>query len=268
MSLNLGTRLRPYEATALIGEGGMGKVAIYFLGLLLLSGAAIGAGSPAQTTSQAEDVERGVQLLRRAQEAVGGVARLLVVRDTTHVMEIMLEPAAGGYAMTQVSRYVAPSYYRIEQDTPAGRIIVYSDGSSGWVTTPQGTVPLSPDVLASAQGVIFRQPSGLLLSDRNPSRSVKAVAIDAVEVSSADGQLVRIEFDPGTGLPLQQSYVVTAANGDRVTRTETLSEWRAVDGLRFPFKAMQFENGSKVLELIVSDYQVNSGLTAMELGTR
>ena len=93
---------------------------------------------------------------------------------------------------------------------PFGRIVVYSNGNDGWITTPQGTNAFPAETLATVRGVLFRQPSSLMLSDRDPSRSVKAVDTDAVEVSSADGESVRIEFDPTTGLPLRQTYWIAA----------------------------------------------------------
>ena len=115
-------------------------------------------------------------------------------RDTTHVMDITLERAAGGYTLTQTSQYVAPNHFRQEQETPFGRIVVYSDGTTGWIAAPDGTTPLRPDTLATVRGVLFRQPSGLMLSDRNSTRSVKALGPNVVEVTSADGQQVQIEF--------------------------------------------------------------------------
>jgi hypothetical protein len=219
----------------------------------------------AHSMLQTENAPSGVQLLRRAQDAMGGAAKLAAVRDTMHVMEITLEPAAGGYKMKQVSRYVAPDQFRSEQETPFGRIVVYSDGKDGWMTTPQGTTPLPAATLATARGVIFRQPTALMLSDRDPSRSVKAVGTDAVEVSSAEGETARIEFDPETRLPLRQIYQTAGTGGRRVTRIETFSDWRDVDGLRFPFRAVQLEDGTKMLELVVSEYRVNTGLTAADL---
>ena len=222
----------------------------------------------APSVLQTENDRSGVELLRRAQDAMGGAGKLAAVRDTMHAMEITLEPAAGGYKMKQVSRYVAPDQFRQEQETPVGRIVVYSDGKDGWITTPQGTNPLQADTLATVRAVLFRQLSALILSDRNSSRSVKAVGTNAVEVSSAEGETVRIEFDPATGLPLRQIYQIAGAGGRRVTRTEPFSDWRDVDGLRFPFRAVQLEDGSKMLELVVSEYRVNTGLTAADLSKR
>jgi hypothetical protein len=48
---------------------------------------------PAHSVLQNEDDRRGVQLLRRAQGAMGGAGKLASVRDTIHAMEITLEPA-------------------------------------------------------------------------------------------------------------------------------------------------------------------------------
>ena len=236
--------------------------------LLSLTEPGVAVWKPAHSVLQNEDDRRGVQLLRRAQDAMGGAENLAAVRDTMHAMEIALEPKAGGYKMTQVSRYVAPDHLRQERETPFGRIAVYSDGKGGWIITPQGANALPAETLATVRGVLFRQPSSLMLSDRDPSRSVKAVDTDAVEVSSADGESVRIEFDPTTGLPLRQIYWIAGAGGRRVMRAETFSDWRDVDGLRFPFKAVQLEDGTKMLELVVSEYEVNSGLTAAELSKR
>ena len=184
---------------------------------------------------------------------MGGATKLAAIRDTTHVMDITLERAAGRYTLTQTSQYVAPNHFRQEQETPFGRIVVYSDGTTGWIAAPDGTTPLRPDTLATVRGVLFRQPSGLMLSDRNSTRSVKALGPNVVEVTSADGQQVQIEFSPETGLPLQQSYIVVAANGTRVGRREIFSDWREVDGVRFPFSALQLEDDTKMLELRVSE---------------
>jgi hypothetical protein len=217
------------------------------------------------TAPQADDVEAGLGLLRRAQQAMGGAGKLVAVRNTRHLMEITLQPAAGGYKLTQTSKFVKPNYFRQEQETPFGRIVVYSDGETGWMATPQGTITLSTDVLATVRGVLFRQPTVLMLSDRDASRSIRTIAADRVVISSADGQRVEVEFDLETGLPRQQSYVFVAADGRRIARTETFSDWRDIDGVRFPFKAVQYENGSRMLDINVLEYQVNSSLTPTEL---
>jgi hypothetical protein len=124
------------------------------------------------------------------------------------------------------------------------------------------------DVLRGAKGVIFRQPATLLLSGRDASRSVKAIGDNAVEISTTDGLSVRLEFDPATGLLARQFYTETSANGSPRERVEEFSDWRDVGGVKMPFKAAQRENGAKTLELIVSEYKINSGLTAEQLSRK
>lgn len=189
-----------------------------------------------ETPVQTDQAPEAVRLLRRAQDAMGGAKSLSSVRDTTHVMDITLEPAAGGYTFRQISRYVSPNHLRQEQQTPFGRIVVYSDGETGWIATPQGIMPLSTDLLATVQGVLFRQPTALMLSDRDSSRSVQSVGESAIVVLSAEGQRVEIEFSTDSGLPSRYSYLASptigSADGNRYPNGDVSrlarSWWRVV----------------------------------------
>jgi hypothetical protein len=108
-----------------------------------------------------------------------------------------------------------------------------------------------------------------MLSDRDSSRSVNAVGENAVEISAANGSLrVRIEFDPATGLPARQTYTEPGVTGAPAETVEIISDWREVSGITLPFKAIQQENGTKVLEVIVTGYKINTGLSAAELSKR
>jgi hypothetical protein len=69
---------------------------VWLLVLLSFSATGVGVLNAVRSVQQPEDRTRGVQLLRRAQDAMGGATKLAAVRDTTHVMAITLEQAAGG----------------------------------------------------------------------------------------------------------------------------------------------------------------------------
>ena len=108
-----------------------------------------------------------------------------------------------------------------------------------------------------------------MLSDRDPSRIVNAIGDNAVEVSTATGSLsVRIEFDPATGLPARETYTDIGSGGAPAETTDIFSDWREVGGIKLPYKAIQLENGMKMLEVTISEYKINSGLTAAELSKR
>ena len=58
------------------------------------------------------------------------------VKDLTRSVEMAMEPAAGGMKMKQQNRWIAPTIFR-QEILPIG-IVAYSDGKSGWLSTPQG----------------------------------------------------------------------------------------------------------------------------------
>jgi zinc protease len=218
--------------------------------------------------SDAASLTRGKQLLQKAQLAMGGAEKLAAVKDATHTLELALEPAAGGFKVKQVSMYLAPGQLRQEQELPFGKVIVYSDGKTGWLSTPQGVQSMPAEVLKQVQGAIFREPTALMLSDRDASRTVNAVGDDAIEISTVDGLRVRIEFDPATGLPGRELYTEPGQNGAPAQTTDIFSDWREVAGIKLPFKEIQQENGVKMLEMTVSEHKFNSGLTAAEVSKR
>jgi hypothetical protein len=183
-------------------------------------------------------------------------------------MELALEPAAGGFKMKQSSRYIVPDQLRQEQDTPVGKISVYSDGKSGWMAAPQGSQALPAEEVKQTRGELFRLPAGLMLSDRDATRTVNAVGYNTVVISTADGLSVKVEFDPATGLPSKQVYVEPGSTGAPAETIDTFSDWRDVGGIKMPFKAVQQENGMKLLEMTASEYKFNSGLTPAELSKK
>ena len=60
----------------------------------------------------------------------------------------------------------------------------------------------------------------------------------------------------------------SGANGQPVERVELFSDWREADDIKMPYKVVQQENGVKMLEVTVSDYRFNSGLTSDDLNQK
>jgi zinc protease len=211
-------------------------------------------------------VERGRAMLKRAQEAMGGADKLAGVKDVTESAEMTMSPAAGGMKMKQQIRWVAPELFRQDQVLPIGTIVAYSDGKTGWLAMPQGVMPMTPQVLKQAQGEIFRESVSLLLSDRDASRTVTAAGPKSVDISAADGQSVRVEFDDASGLPSRMTYKEAAMGGAEVS--ETLSDWRKVDGIKMPFKVLMEQNGQKVGDVAISEIKINTGIKPEDLSKR
>jgi hypothetical protein len=56
-----------------------------------------------------------------------------------------------------------------------------------------------------------------------------------LEISSKDGESVRMTVDEKTGLPAKLAYQQSPAEGGAAVE-EIFSDWRDVDGLRLPFQ--------------------------------
>jgi zinc protease len=220
--------------------------------------------------SDASSLDRGRALLKRAQQAMGGAEKLAGVKDFIELAEMTMSPDAGGLKLKQQNRWVAPGIFRQDMELPNGKLVAYSDGKSGWVAQPppQGVMPMPPPVLKQVQGEVFREWFSLVLSDRDASRTVNAVAPNAVDISTAEGESVRVEFDEATGLPVRQIYKETGMGGPPSEVKETYSDWREVDGIKLPFKALIEQNGKKSGEAAISEIKLNTGLKAEDLSKK
>jgi hypothetical protein len=171
--------------------------------------------------------------------------------------------------LKQTVRWVAPNHYRQDQELPFGKVIAYTNGTIGWLSSPmQGVMAMPPDILKQAQGESFRRLVGLILSDRDSSRTVSAVDDHTAEIDAADGQSVRIEIDPATGLPAKTSYQAPGVGGTMIEVAQTYSDWRDASGFKMPYKAQTLQAGKKVSDITVTDYKFNTGLTEAEISKR
>ena len=80
---------------------------------------------------------------------MGGADRLAAVKDAIYTANIALEAAAGGIRLKMVNMYLAPDQLRQEQELPGVKIIEYSDGKSGFLSTPQGVQPMPAEAIVS-----------------------------------------------------------------------------------------------------------------------
>ena len=53
-------------------------------------------------------------------------------------MKFQLSETAGNALVTETEKWIAPSHFRQESQFPQGRIVAYTDGKGGWISTPQG----------------------------------------------------------------------------------------------------------------------------------
>jgi zinc protease len=212
---------------------------------------------------------KGVELLKKGQQAMGGAEKLAAVKDYVYTAEMEMQAGPQGVMKgKQKNMWLAPSGFRQEQDMPFGKIIAAYDGQSGFLVTPQGAAAMPPPVISQVQGELFRTMYPLLLSDRDATRKVNYVSVGVVEVSAADGKIAKLEFDESTGALKKLSYVQEQMGGAPQNVDETFSDWRVVSGVKVPYLIVTMQGGNKFAELKVQDYKINTGLTVQELTSR
>jgi zinc protease len=226
---------------------------------------------PVLTEATDETITEGKRLLARAQAAVGGADKLAAVKDYLLASEYLLDasvPNMGGTKVPQTDRWLAPAAFRQDIAIPTGRLSAFSDGRAGWIATPQGWGGLAGVQLKQLQGDLFRAYFTLLLSDRMQGRTVNMVDENMVEITDTAGQLVRLEFDPTSGLPRRISYDVPQAAGPSLFTEESYDDFREVAGIKVPYKTVIMRAGKKFADVAVTECKVNAGLKLVDLARR
>jgi zinc protease len=218
--------------------------------------------------ADAASLEKGGQLLARAQQAIGGADKLGAVKDYIQSFELQLDPAAGGMLVKETDRWIAPTYFRQDSVLPSGKLAAFCDGRVGWIATSQGWGPLAGAQLKQVQGDLFRLYFRLLLSDRIAGRTVNALDDNTVEITDAAGQTARLEFDAETRLPQRVIYEIARASGPPISAEELWSDFREIAGVKVPYRITIVQGGRKYAEVTVTDLKVNSGIQLEEIQKR
>ena len=221
---------------------------------------------PKQEAAKADpaSLQKGKELLQRVQQALGGADKLAGVKDLIYHGEAGIETPGATMKVKQTNSYLAPSSLRQDIELPFAKQSVYSDGTTGWLSTPQGMMGMTPAVQKQVYGEVFRQIPPLVMSDRDPDRTVNYVGEGTIEISSKDGESVRLEVDEKTGFPSKIIY----QGSQQAPAEQSYSDWREVNGIRLPFAWTIMQGEKKFASVTVADYKVNSGLTKEEISKK
>src|SRR5205807_7637200 len=182
------------------------------------------------------------------------------VKDVTETVELSMATMPAGMKITQTNLWVAPNHFRQESQLPFGKIVVYSDGKSRWMSTPQGVRPLPEPQLKQVREELFRNYFQLLLSDRMPDRTVSSPEDGVLEISDQEGGSITLRVDPNTGLPAKELYRAPQPAGPPGSMEENFETFDDVGGIKLPKKITINQNAKKFAEITIVDYKLNSGL--------
>lgn len=213
--------------------------------------------------TDAASAAKAKQLLQNVQKAMGGTAALAAIKDMSWNVEMNM----GGTMLKSKNLFIAPSQFRQEQELPFGKVIVYSDGASGWMKMPQGEQPLPPAFLTQMKGQIMKILPWLVMSDSVASRTVTLIDDNTVEITEADNTSFKMRVDPATSLPNKLTYTLAGMQGS-VEIEEELSDFIDIGGgVKVYSKQNVTQMGQKVSS-VLGDYKINTGLTKEALSAK
>jgi predicted Zn-dependent peptidase len=222
---------------------------------------------PETPPPDAASLAKGKELLQRVQQALGGADQLAAVKDMQFHANLEVFTPGASMKVKQTNSFIAPWTLRQDNELPFLKQSVYSDGSSGWLAGMQGVQNLTPPVLKQIRGEAFRLWPELAMSDRDVDRTVNYAGDGVIDISSKDGESVRLSVDEKTGVPMKFAYQQSAAEGGSAVE-EIFSDWRDVNGIRLPFQWTVMQGGKKFAGVTVQDYKINSGLTPEALAKK
>lgn len=209
---------------------------------------------------------KGAALLAKMAQAMGGDANLAAIKDMTQTAQLNLDAGAGGLKASQTELWIATGHYREESVLPFGKVISYSDGKTGWVSSPQGTANIPDEERKQISFELFRMWSPLMASAEDPNREIKDEANGALRISDKAGNSLLISIDPATGLPQSENYSEAGTPGSDVM--ETYADWQESNGVKLPHKITITQNGKHFADIQINSVAINRGLTPEQLAKK
>jgi zinc protease len=223
---------------------------------------------PAAAKTDAESIERGKKLLERVQQAAGGADQIAAVKDVTESVQLNMAAMSPGMKVAQTNTWVAPDQFRQESQLPFGKVVVYSDGKSGWMSTPQGIRPLPPPLLQQVREELFRNYFSLLLSDRMVDRTISSPEPGVIDISDQAGNSVRLIVDEKTGLPAKEVYESRQPTGQTGSMEEVFDEFERAGGINVPKKRTVNQGGKKFADVTITEYKINTGIKVEDISKK
>jgi hypothetical protein len=218
--------------------------------------------------------EDALRLLHRMQEALGGADKIAAVRDFEETVRAESFDA-GGNSIGDVrkrTRWIRPSFLRIDQVGPGSTYVLYFDGKSGWEILP-GTdkaVELSGGELEFARAYVRGFFLLMWLADRDPRYKITSPADKVVRISDGDlSHQLDYTLDPATWLPIKETSLSLSDPGHPLPKDNVYEEWITAGGIRFPSRFSVFRSGVRVARATsVDEARINSGLKLEDLSAK
>jgi hypothetical protein len=166
--------------------------------------------------------------------------------------------------------YLSPNLVRQEIQVPNAKIIVVFDGTKAWQMLPGDVRYLSDD--ASMQIMADLARSNLFLMKppaRDQIRFLREEEVDGrmsevIELNDVANMPLRLFVDKETGDVIKKMFVGDTPTG-LAQVAEFCSDFRTIDGYRWPFVKRVLRNGKFALETTTHNMKFNVGFTKADV---
>jgi zinc protease len=201
--------------------------------------------APAATAPAASNPE-GKALAEKVVESMGGAAKLRAV----HAMRAKMEQQASDEASPPMEITILfPDRMHLAMDSPMGPMTVVFTPTSGFMAA-QGQVRSLPEpqrkesleqVKRDLTFIAQHADDPRFTFTASGSERIGDVEAKIVDVN-ADGTAIRWYVDPKSGRVLRETYAAFGTSGPFQGQTD-LSDWKIFDGISFPVKHVNKQNG-------------------------
>jgi zinc protease len=224
-----------------------------------------------ETAAGPEAAARGRELIEAAAEAVGGAARLDAVKDVMNTGAVTLMTPGGELKGEARSTVLYPDKVKTVITLPVGEVVQVYDGRQAWMRMgPQPASDLPAELHAEMQraillgagiGVLREALEGRAQVAALEPKSVGGTTLDRVSWKQGEIDMV-LGLDPETHYIVNVTYRGLTPQGQAESESH-LSDYKpAANGLVVPMHVVTFRNGQKFAELVISEWQFNTGVSA------
>ncbi|MFH0903077.1 MAG: insulinase family protein, partial [Pseudomonadota bacterium] len=210
--------------------------------------------------------EEGRRALDAALEAKGGAERLRALRDLTTKGKVVV--GAGSRSIEgNLTRYLASgNRLRVDFELPPGSLTVVVSPEAVWQSAAGRIVDVPEPVASEERNRLWHDHDLVLLRHLDPGTVVQANGrqvvggkeYDAVVLAQEGGRgRTRALFDPATHLLFRLEY----EDGAGELSYEEYLDYRAVDGIMFPFVQHVSQKG-QLVKILVTEMAVDRGVPA------
>jgi zinc protease len=213
-----------------------------------------------------ESLERGHEILLAAVQAAGGTA-ISSLKGVEISEKGNIYTPQGPLAITVKWQVQYPDKVHSEIGTPMGQMLQVTDGKSAWMQSPQGTAEVPASAVGEFQrgiqlfggwGLYQQVLSGNVQAQFVGQEDMDGKKADAVNWLASFGT-IELYFDSTTHLLIAAKFQSTGMQGTE-DNDEHWSDFRAVEGLQFPYQSVLNRGGQKFTDSTVQEIHLNPAL--------